>query len=77
MQGGECFRRLLLKNAPSLVQSQFKLGYFSKKSHSVPKDVVSLSLPPKKGMVIGIDIEYLDEGYCRSIVAGLAHFLSI
>jgi hypothetical protein len=77
MQGGECYRRLLLKNAPSLVQSQFKLAYFSKKNHNVSKDVVSLSLPVKKGMVTGIDIDYLDEGYCRSIVSGLSYFLRI
>jgi hypothetical protein len=48
---------LILKSAPSLIQSQFKLTYTSTKSN---QEIVSIALPAKKGLSIGIDENYLD-----------------
>lgn len=61
-----------------MVQSQYKLTYFSEnnpqKEHLKPDNKeFNLLAPRKKGMLIGIDTEHLEEdGYERATIAGIS-----
>lgn len=60
-----------------MVQSQAKLIYGKVEDYPHAKEVQKKSkiLPAKKGKYTVIDREYLDEGYCQQIAAGLVKFM--
>ena len=62
----------MLKNNISLVQSQYRLDYVSEKNHGQLKEMQTSILPAKKGLLVGIDHQHLDEGYCRFIVSAIS-----
>ena len=69
------YRRLVINTNRGMVQSQYRLSYFNEKNplkqHLKNKPTEKSLMTKKKGTLIGVDLEEIEEGYERAVLAGL------